>query len=93
MGEVTRETTSPSLQRGVSGNVTKCREGNFQDAPIYLESLQLQPPRTLLASSHQLTLTSPNCKHRRGTSCGTGTISFSADEGSREVNLDVVVFH
>ena len=49
MGEVTRETTSPSLQRGVSGNVTKCREGNFQDAPIHLESLQ--PPRTLLATN------------------------------------------
>ena len=41
MGEVTRETTSPSLQRGVSVNVTKCREGNFQDAPIHLESLQV----------------------------------------------------
>ena len=50
MGEVTRETTSPSPQRGVSGNVTKCQDGNFQeDAPMHLGSLQ--PPRTLLATN------------------------------------------
>ena len=63
--------------------VQKCLSINFLTLSFDLKkpsTTDLQPPRTLLARSHQLTLTSQNCEHRRGTSCGTGTISFSAEE-------------
>ena len=49
MGEVTRETTSPSLQRGVSGNVTICDSQNVEKG---------------ISKMHQFTWNHCNCNHR-----------------------------
>ena len=49
MGEVTRETTSPSLQRGMSGNVTICDSQNVEKG---------------ISKMHQFTWNHCNCNHR-----------------------------